>query len=125
MNKEELEKRTLEFSKNLITILQKLPTNLINNKLICQVVASGTSIGANYREANASESPKDFKHKINISFKEAKETRYWLDVIIHANPIYSDKLSILRKESDELARIFGAIVTSCRKNAKYEIRNAK
>lgn len=125
MNKEELERRTLEFSKNLVKELQKLPKGIINNKLISQAVSSGTSIGANYREANASESPKDFKHKMNISFKEAKETRYWLDILISTNPIYSNNLLPLRQESDELSRIFGKAVTSCRENAKSEMRNAK
>ena len=120
MNREELEKRTLDFSKNLLITLQKLPKNLINNKLISQVVSSGTSIGANYREANAASSPKDFKNKINISFKEAKETRYWLDIIIQINPDFADELLVLRKESDELARIFGKAVSTCKKmqNAK-------
>jgi len=123
MNREELERRTLEFSNNLIQVLNKLPRNLINNKLIPQAVSSGTSIGANYREANASESEKDFKHKMNISFKEAKETKYWLDVLISANPTHAGQLRPLRQESDELSRIFGKAVSTCRQNAKY--RNAK
>ena len=123
MNREELEKRTLEFSKNLIRTIQKLSKNLTNQKLMDQVVRSGTSIGANYREASASESPKDFKHKINISFKEAKETKYWLEILIDSNSDYSSELMILFKESDELMRIFGKSVTTCRNNAK--IKHAK
>ena len=123
MNREELERRTLEFSKNLIRVLNKLPKNLINNKLIPQAVSSGTSIGANYREANASESEKDFKHKINISFKEAKETKYWLDILISANPTYIKELTPLRQESDELSRIFGKAVSTC--NAKCKIQECK
>ena len=119
MNREELEKRTLEFSKNLILVLQKLPRNPINDRLIVQAVSSGTSIGANYREANASESEKDFKHKINISFKKAKETRYWLDILISANPDFIAELSPLRQEADEFSRIFGKAVTTCRLNAEY------
>ncbi|MBU1017548.1 four helix bundle protein [Patescibacteria group bacterium] len=122
MNRDELEKRTLEFSKNLINVLQKLPKNLINYKLIGQAIDSGTSIGANYREANASESPKDFKHKINISFKEAKETEFWLSNLITANPDYKDDLSPLHQESDELMRIFGKSVTTCRQNLKSYIK---
>ena len=121
MNREELERRTFEFSKKLITTLQKLPKNLINYKLSGQVINSGTSIGANYREATASESPRDFKHKINISFKEAKETKYWLDVLISANSNHSNDLSPLRQESDELMRIFGKSITTCRKNLRSEI----
>lgn len=125
MNREELEERTLRFSKNLIAVLQKLPKNLISHNLIGQTVRSGTSVGANYREANAAESEKDFKHKMNISFKEAKEARYWLDILMSANPDHKNDLAPLRQESDELARIFGKAVTSCRKNAKSEMRNAK
>ncbi len=124
MNREELEKRTLEFSKNLIKVLRQLPRDLINNKLISQSISAGTSIGANYREANASESPRDFKHKINISFKEAKEARYFLDLLISANPDFNNLLSPLRKESDEFARIFGKAVTTYRQNAKLK-KNAK
>ncbi|MBU0728099.1 four helix bundle protein, partial [Patescibacteria group bacterium] len=88
-----------------------------------QVIDSGTSIGANYREANAAESPKDFRHKINLSFKEAKETKYWLEILIDSNSDYSSELMILFKESDELMRIFGKSVTTCRNNAK--IKHAK
>lgn len=118
MTREELEDRTLNFSKNLIIVLNKLPRNIINNKIIPQAVSSGTSIGANYREANASESEKDFKHKMNLSFKEAKETKYWLDILISANPDFTSELSVLRKEADELSRIFGKAVSTCRQNAK-------
>lgn len=125
MNKEELEKRTLDFSKNLANVLQKIPRNPVSDKLIRQVIASGTSIGANYREANAAESPRDFQHKMNISFKEAKETRYWLDILISINPDYTNVLSILRKESDEFSRLFGKAVTTCKMNAKLIKSNAK
>lgn len=116
MNRVELEERTLKFSKNLIYVLKRLPKNQINHKLVGQLIKSGTSIGANYREATASESPRDFKHKINISFKEAKESVFWLDNLIFANPEYKPQLSILRGEADELMRIFGKSVTTCRKN---------
>jgi four helix bundle protein len=125
MNQEELEKRTLEFSKNLIKTVQQLPNNQVNYKIGGQVIDSGTSIGANYREANAAESSKDFKHKINISFKEAKETRYWLDLLIFANSNNIDDLSPLRQESDEFTRIFGKIVYSCKQNEKCKMKNVK
>jgi len=116
MNREELEKRTLEFSKNLIKALQKLPKNPINYELSGQAIASGSSIGANYCEATASESPRDFKHKINISFKEAKETKFWLENLITANPDKINDLLPLQREADELMKIFGKSVTTCRKN---------
>ena len=125
MNKEELEKRMLEFSTNLVKTLKRLPKDLINNKLISQVVRSGTSIGANYVEGNAAESYKDFQHKLNIAFKEAKETRYWLDILISANPDYKNNLQPLRQESDEFARILGKALSTCRTNAKSKMQNPK
>ncbi len=123
MTKEELEDRTLKFSNSLIKVLSKLPRDLINSRIISQVTSSGTSIGANYREANASESEKDFKHKMNLSFKEAKETKYWLDILLSKNLEFRDDLMLLRNEADELSRIFGKAVSTCRRNA--ELKNAK
>ena len=120
-----MERRTLEFGINLINVLKKLPKDLFNNKLISQAISAGTSIGANYREASASESPKDFKHKINISFKEAKEVKYFLTLIISANQDFNDELLVLFKESDELMRIFGKSVTTCRQNIKCQMSDKK
>lgn len=120
MKQLELEERTLKFSKNLIDAIRKLPKNQINYKISGQVIDSGTSIGANYREANSAESDKDFKHKIGISFKESKETRYWLDILIHSNPNNSNDLIPLRRESDEFTKIFGKAFNTCKKNEKIE-----
>ncbi|MBN2086966.1 four helix bundle protein [Candidatus Peregrinibacteria bacterium] len=121
MNKIELEERTLKFSKNLISIIKLLPRNQINYKLSGQAIGSGTSIGANYREANAAESKKDFKHKINIVLKEAKETKYWLELIMHANyNLDINNLADLFKESDELMRIFGKVVATCTANIEND-----
>ena len=121
MNKKKLEDRTMKFSKDLISVLKLLPKNQINYKLSGQVLGSGTSIGANYREANGAESKKDFKHKINVVFKEAKETKYWLELIMHANQnINIDGLVNLFNESDELMRIFGKSVATCTANIKND-----
>ena len=109
MNKYELEERTLQFSKNLIKALRRLPKDLINSSLIKQLSRAGTSIGANYREANAAESKKDFKHKINIVLKEATETLYWLDVLIVSNP----ELMPVHNEAKEFVKIFGKVISTC------------
>jgi len=116
MDRGELERRTLEFSVKLVKTLKSLPKNLINYKLSGQVIDSGTSIGANYREANGAESKKDFKHKISLSFKESRETKYWLSILKAANPEHNSDLQMLWSEADEFARIFGTIVSSCNKN---------
>ena len=75
-----LENRTLEFGKRIIRLAKALPKNIINFKLIDQIIRSGTSMGANYREANETETKKDFQFRIRICRKESKETIYWLNL---------------------------------------------
>ncbi|MFA5187828.1 MAG: four helix bundle protein [Patescibacteria group bacterium] len=82
----DLEDRTLIFGKEIIHLCKSLPANTINFRLIDQIIRSGTSMGANYREANETETKKDFKHKIRICLRECKETGYWLELIEEANP---------------------------------------
>ena len=70
----DLEERTANFAENIIDFCKNIKRNGINRTIIIQLIKSGTSIGANYCEADGAESGKDFKHKIAISKKEAKET---------------------------------------------------
>jgi len=75
-SKYDLEERTAMFGENLIHFLKTIKETSLNKSLLAQVMRSGTSIGANYYEANGAESKKDFQHKIGICKKEAKETCY-------------------------------------------------
>ena len=75
--KYDLIERTAKFGENIIIFLKSLNQNTINSPLISQLIRSSTSIGANYMEADTAESIKDFKHKISICKKEAKETTHW------------------------------------------------
>lgn len=104
-----LENRTKHFSLQLIKAVGELPRNTANEILIKQAIRSATSIGANYREACEAESSKDFVHKIKISKKEAKETEYWLDLLLLSNNILSKELTILLKEVNEFVKIFSSI----------------
>ena len=106
----DLEERTLEFSKKIIYLAKTLPKNSINFRLTDQVVRSGTSMGANYREANETETKKDFKFRIRICRKEGKETIYWLNLIIEANPEFKERIIPLLEETTELVKIFAAIL---------------
>jgi len=76
MNREELEKWTKEFALEIIRFVSALPKNKVTNVLGYQLLKSGTSVGANYREANRAESRNDFVHKIAIVEKETDETQY-------------------------------------------------
>jgi four helix bundle protein len=114
MPKYDLEERTLDFGKRIIRMAKSLPKNTINFKLIDQVVRSGTSMGANYREANETETKKDFKYRIRICRKEGKETIYWLKSIIEANPEFKKRIEPLLQESSELVKIFASILEKCK-----------
>ncbi|MBU2635306.1 four helix bundle protein [Patescibacteria group bacterium] len=110
----DLEDRTLEFGKRIIRLCKTLPKNTINFKLIDQLVRSGTSMGANYREANETETKKDFKFRIRICRKEGKETIYWLNLVIEANPEFKERIRPLLQETSELVKIFAAILEKSR-----------
>jgi len=107
----DLEDRTLDFSKNVIRYCKSIPNNTINFKLIDQLVRSACSIGANYREANDSLGKKDFVHRLRISRKEAKETIYWLELIVETNPDKKITAVPLLTEAIELRNILSAIIT--------------
>ncbi len=111
----DLEERTGRFGENIIDFVRTLPKGPINDQLIGQVIRSGTSIGANYMEADGAESKRDFRHKISICKKEAKETKHWLRMIAHANPEKKDEAEKLWKEAQELTLIFSAILVSAKK----------
>jgi len=71
----DLEKRTAQFAKEIISFCKSISTNQINNTMINQLIKSGTSQAANYYKANEAKSKKDFVHKIDIAKKEIKETK--------------------------------------------------
>jgi four helix bundle protein len=108
--KYDLEERTAVFGEKMIEFAKSIPKDPINNPLISQVVRSGTSIGANYMEADAANTKKDFKYKISLCRKESKETKHWLRMIAKANPRLLNEARILGREAQELSLIFSAIL---------------
>lgn len=105
----DLEERTACFGEAIIRFAKKIPFNPVNNRLIDQLVGAGTSVGANYCEANDGVSRKDFKHKIGTCRKEAKETRFFLRMIVAAEPDLKQDARILWLEARELNLIFSSI----------------
>lgn len=108
--KNDLEQRTLNYSKNIIKLCKCLPKNYINLPIINQIIRSAMSVGANYREANDSLGKKDFIMRLKISRKEAKETIYWLNLLIEENENNKAGIDLLLKESIELKKIFSSII---------------
>ncbi len=107
--KYDLEERTAKFGEEIIDFSKTLGRNEIIRPLISQIVRSGTSIGANYMEANQASSKKDFKNKICLRRKEANETKHWLRMIAKANPERKETCRKLWKEAHELTLIFAKI----------------
>jgi four helix bundle protein len=112
--KYDLEDRTLEFGKKIIGLVKLLPRSTINITLGSQLARSGTSLGANYREANETETKKDFSFRIRICRKEGKETIYWLQLLEEANPLLKTQIAPLLQETTELVKIFAAILEKSR-----------
>ena len=107
-----LEGRTALFAENIIKLCKEIKPDNINKPIINQLIRAGTSVGANYCEANGASSKKDFKNKIYICKKEIQETKYWLRMIVKCNPGHRDKAAILWQEAQELTLIFGKIVST-------------
>jgi len=106
----DLEDRTFRFAKSVIEFTNLVPKTLQNTEIIKQVVRSSGSIGANYIEANESLGKKDFGMRVKIRRKEAKETQYWLKLLEVTGEIQQNKQQALINESNELMKIFGAII---------------
>src|SRR3954466_14600449 len=106
----DLEERTALFGEAVIEFCLSVPANPVSAPIINQLVRAGTSIGANYCEADDAESKKDFRHKIALCRKEARETKYWLRMIAKAAPAKKSPARKLWVEAKELHLIFVAIV---------------
>jgi len=105
----DLEDGTLRFARRVNNYANKLPRSISNLENGKQMVRSAGSVGANYIEANESLGKKDFIMRVKISRKEAKETRFWLDLSQPALDQSQEKLFLVA-ESTELMKIFGAII---------------
>ena len=82
----DLEERTARFGETVILFAKKIPWSPVNNRLIDQLVGAGTSVGANYCEADDGVSKADFKHRIGTCRKEARETKFFLRMVATAEP---------------------------------------
>ena len=107
-----LEERTAKFGEAVIGLCKRMPHDTITRPLVSQLVRSATSIGANYMEANAASSKKDFRNKIHICKKESQETKHWLRMISICEPDKKEEARNLWKECQELTLIFGKIISS-------------
>ena len=104
----DLEERTARFGEDIIEFVKGLKKSEINRPLISQLIRAGTSIGANYMEADGADSKKDFAYKISLVKKEAKETKHWLRMLAKSNSEMKEDLRVLWREAHELTLIFSS-----------------
>ncbi len=116
----DLEERTQKFGEEIIEFAKKIPRNIITTPPISQLVRSGTSVGANYCEANGASSKKDFRNKIFICKKESQETKHWLRMIIKAVPETRDEVKTIWQEAQELTLIFNRIANASKEKSEYK-----
>ncbi|MCG2688612.1 four helix bundle protein [Candidatus Parcubacteria bacterium] len=109
-NKYDLEERTAKFGEEILRFVKSIPRRVDTLPIISQLVRAGTSVGANYCEADDAESRQDFKHKIGICKKEARETKHWLRMVVVAVPESKIEAGILWQEAKELNLIFNSII---------------
>ena len=112
MKENDLLERTFNFGVDCIKFLRLLPNNQEYYVIKNQLIKSSTSTGANYEESQAGSSKADFKNKVRIALREARESNYWLRVIKKIGDVEQTELDRLLKESHELKNILGAIVNN-------------
>jgi four helix bundle protein len=106
----DLEERTGRFGESVIAFAKQVPVNVITTPLISQLVRAGTSVGANYCEADEAESGKEFVYRIGVCKRESRETGHQIRTIVAAEPALRDSGRPLWQEARELTLIFAAII---------------
>jgi four helix bundle protein len=105
----DLEERTAAFGEAIVRFSKNIPRGPTNNRLIDQLVGCGTSVGANYCEADERVSKRDFRNIIGRCVKEAKETKHFLRMVAASEPELADEARELFREARELHLIFASI----------------
>jgi len=121
MKKEyDLRIRTKEFALRVVRLFGALPRTTVAQTLGKQVLRSGTSVGANYREAYRSRSKLEFAAKVGECLRELEETAYWFELLADSDIVPAVKLASLHRECDELIAIFVTILKHTRNSLAAE-----
>ncbi len=113
----DLKDRTKVFARRIIHLYTALPRETVPQVLGKQLLRSGTSVGANYREANRGRSKAEFLSKMGDSLRELEETEYWLELLVDEGLIRATKMDPLLDETRQLIAIFITIINKGRKNS--------
>ena len=121
-HKQHILARTLAFGRRIVRMYKMLPNSAEAQVIGRQVLRSGTSVGAHYREAIRARSKREFASKMHLGAAELEETTYWLALLVEAEIFSLAKLRLLRQEADELLRIFVASAKTAEKNLGGKLR---
>ncbi len=116
MNESDLKKRTKDFALRVIKLYTALPKTTEAQVLGKQILRSGTSVGAHYREGCRAKSDADFISKIEGGLQEFDETSYWLELLSESNIFSAEKLKPLQTEAEEVLKIFVTVVKNVKQN---------
>lgn len=112
----DIKDRAKKFAIGVISLTRHFPKDIACQEIGKQLIRSSCSIGANLEEADAAPTRKDFFYKVSVSYKEAKESRYWLEIILESkllnNPSNIKEAGDLRNEAEELSKILYSIINS-------------
>ena len=109
--------KSMEFAVRCVNLYKYLSAEKGEYVMSKQVYRSGTSIGANVREAMNAQSKPDFTAKMSIALKEASETEYWLELLVKTDYLTQSEYESIQKDCGEIARLLVSIVKSSRKSA--------
>ena len=110
--------KSLDFAVRIVNLYKYLSTEKRENVISKQVLRSGTSIGANIREASQGQSKADFTAKMSIALKEATETEYWLELLVRTEYLNASEYESIQQDCSELAKMLTSIVKTSRESKK-------
>ena len=114
----DLGERLLEYAARIVRVAESLPKTLVGRRIADQLLRSGTSVGANYEEAQGAESREDFIHKLQIALKELRESNCWLPLLIKGGKVSTDRLGDLLDESNQLRAMLSKAVATAKGKAR-------
>lgn len=121
MSETNIQQKSYAFALDIVNFIRLLPKDVVGYAFAKQLIRSGTSIGANVEEAQGASSKKDFINKINIAKKEARETKYWLRLILDSGIVAKNKAVELLDKCSSLINILTAIVKTAESKNNNEI----
>ncbi len=111
-----LKERSFKFALEIIHLYKNLSLNSREYILSKQLLRSGTSIGANIREAEYAQSKADFVHKLSIALKEANETDYWIELLKISGYMSSEDFINIKPQITEQLKLLTSIINTSKKN---------